>query len=131
MDFVTRVQQANQEGNQLVTVARKDNLSYLWDLRNMNNFLQYFEHPRYGNQRTGLDISEGLAYFGGENGLISVHSLKEPSELQSISVGVQQCIGSILCKDQEIYVSVGGREFPLFCSQVSKGRLMVYNRSDW
>ena len=53
-----------------MSLARKDNLCYLWDIRNLKEFVTYFEHPRHKNQRTGLEISNDgiLAYIGGEKG---------------------------------------------------------------
>ena len=57
MDLVTRIQKVEKRENYLVSLARKDNLCYLWDLRNMGQFVRCFEHPRYGNQRTGIATS--------------------------------------------------------------------------
>lgn len=70
MDLVTRIKKVKEGEGYFVTVARKDNLTYLWDLRNMKEFVSCFEHPKYGNQRTGLDISENgeFIYLAGEKG---------------------------------------------------------------
>lgn len=57
MDLVTKIKRFNTNDYNFLTLARKDNLSYLWDIRNMNSFVRYFEHQLYGNQRTGLDLS--------------------------------------------------------------------------
>ena len=50
-----------------VTVGRKDNYSYLWDQRKLNSFVNLYTHPRYENQRTGLEVArDGKSlFFGG------------------------------------------------------------------
>ena len=42
MDMVTRIQRAGRREHCLVTLARKDNLCYLWDMRNMESFVKCF-----------------------------------------------------------------------------------------
>ena len=54
MDLVTRIKKVGKEEPYFITLARKDNLCYVWDLRNMKEFVRYYEHPRHKNQRTGL-----------------------------------------------------------------------------
>jgi len=64
---VTRIKSFPTNRNQLLTVARKDNYSYLWDVRQLGSFVQCYEQPLFGNQRTGVEISrnEEIVYFGG------------------------------------------------------------------
>ena len=68
VDFVTRIKRNPSNSNEFITLARKDNYSYLWDKRSMQTFLCCYEMPLYGNQRTGFDFSEdgSLVYFGDE-----------------------------------------------------------------
>ena len=77
MDLVTRIKKVPYSDYNFVSLARKDNFCYCWDLRNMKNFLTYFQHPLYGNQRTGLEITHNgnFLMLGGEHGEIHLHSL--------------------------------------------------------
>lgn len=65
--MVCRIRKVPGRDRQFVTLARKDNLCYLWDSRNMTTFVEYYEQERYGNQRTGMDISSNgeSLYLGG------------------------------------------------------------------
>lgn len=60
-----------------VTLARKDNYTYLWDCRKMDSFVNCYEQLLYGNQRTGLDISSDgkTIYLGDETGNLTGKSL--------------------------------------------------------
>ena len=44
MDLVTKIKRFNTNDYNFLSLARKDNLSYLWDIRNMSSFVKYFEH---------------------------------------------------------------------------------------
>ena len=42
MDLVTQIKQIPTTEHYFVSLARKDNLCYLWDLRNLSQFVAYF-----------------------------------------------------------------------------------------
>lgn len=42
MDMVTQIKKVPSAEHYFVSLARKDNLSYLWDLRNMTQYVEYF-----------------------------------------------------------------------------------------
>lgn len=42
MDLVTRIERVERREHCFLTLARKDNLCYLWDMRNMGRFVKYF-----------------------------------------------------------------------------------------
>ena len=79
MDLVTRLKRVPFSDTLFVSLARKDNLCYSWDARNMSSFVGCFEHPLYGNQRTGMEITHDGSHLllGGEHGEIYTHNLKE------------------------------------------------------
>lgn len=70
MDLVTQIKYIPTQDHYFVSIARKDNFCYLWDQRNLSQYVTYFEHFRHGNQRTGLDVTpDGSQLFlGQENG---------------------------------------------------------------
>jgi len=77
VDLVTRIKRIPQKEHHLVSLARKDNYSYLWDCRKLDTFVNCYEQRLYGNQRTGLDVSSDgqTLYLGDENGLITGRSI--------------------------------------------------------
>jgi hypothetical protein len=66
-----------QNDSHIVSLARKDNFSYLWDVRKLDTFLNCYEQPLYGNQRTGLDMSKDgkILFLGGESGNITARNI--------------------------------------------------------
>ena len=44
MDLVSRIKKIGPAEHYFSTLARKDNLCYVWDIRNMDKFVTYFNH---------------------------------------------------------------------------------------
>jgi WD40 repeat protein len=108
----------------MITMARKDNFSYLWDCRKMDSFLHCYEQPLYGNQRTGLAVSPsgGTLFLGGESGSISGRAVDSEQEEFSTFTSVPRCVSSLCAIDSGVVFAVGEREFP-FQKKANSGHL--------
>jgi len=66
------------DNNYLVSGGRRDNLVYLWDLRNPSSFVTYYERKGFTNQRLNFDISlDNHLYLGNEDGSVVVYDIKD------------------------------------------------------
>ncbi len=117
MDLITRIKAVPHSAHQFITLARKDNFAYLWDRRDMSTFLQLYEQPLYGNQRTGLELSlDGRrVYFGGEDGSITAKDVASSAPIFQLQTASKQCVSSLCHSNSHLLAAVGSRSFPLAC----------------
>lgn len=111
MDLVTRIKGVPLREHLVVTMARKDNFSYLWDCRRLDTFLNYYEQPLYGNQRIGLDVtSDGnILVMGSESGVITGRGIDSGEILYRHFTNTTKTVSSLCSVDNGIVYAVGER----------------------